>query len=244
MESAQSSKPDLPVSSSVSQKRTAEIDSMRAVPQYALLFTPVSSTPECPLPSASPLVLRTARHRRRLDEQPLVAHQERSTEATSVAEVSSLCGQAGSRKRVVIEAQLAERRRVSETTAAAAAAAASQDSNDKPAEAEASEQDEDEGDPTDVEADFEETTAMAMRDRVVQCQRLFAVHGHGDWHRNHLYRLAPAVVRILQQISRRYLQRPNARWRTALSEWATGARSASTCFPIPTHHPCTVCIGV
>ena len=59
------------------------------------------------------------------------------------------------------EAQLAERCRVSETTAAAA----SQDSNGKP--------DEGEGDPTDVEADFEETTAMAMRDRVVQRQRLF-----------------------------------------------------------------------
>ena len=69
------------------------------------------------------------------------------------------------------EAQLAERCRVSETTAAAAA---SQDSNDKPAEVEVSERDENEGGPTDVEADFEETTAMAMRDRVVQCQRLFA----------------------------------------------------------------------
>ena len=119
------------------------------------------------------------------DEQPLIAHQEGSTEATSVAEVASVRGQAGSRKKMVAEgvrrktcsrkkvvtgAQLAERRRISE----AAAAAASQDSNDKPAEIEVSERDEDEGDPTDVEADFEETTAMAMRDRVVQRQRLFA----------------------------------------------------------------------
>ena len=74
-------------------------------------------------------------------------------------------------------AQLARRRRISEAAAAAAAAAtaaASQDSNGKQAEVEVSERDEDEGDPTDVEADFEETTAMAMRDRVVQCQRLFA----------------------------------------------------------------------
>ena len=68
---------------------------------------------------------------------------------------------------MVIEAQLAEGRRVSET------AAASQDSNDKQAEVEASERDEDEGDRADAEADFEETTAMAMRDRVVQRQRLF-----------------------------------------------------------------------
>ena len=61
------------------------------------------------------------------------------------------------------EAQLAEGSRVSET------AAASQDTNDKSTEVE-----EDEGDLTDIEADFEETTAMAMRDRVVQSQRLFA----------------------------------------------------------------------
>jgi hypothetical protein len=69
---------------------------------------------------------------------------------------------------MVAEAQLAERRRVGGT------AAASQDSNDKSAEVEVSERGEDEGDPTDVEPDLEETTAMAMRDRVVQCQRLFA----------------------------------------------------------------------
>ena len=64
---------------------------------------------------------------------------------------------------MVIEAQLAERRRVSETSAAAS----SQDSNDKPAEIKTIERDE--GDPTDVEADFDfkETTAMAMKDRVV-----------------------------------------------------------------------------
>ena len=169
MEPAQSSKSDLPVSSSVSQKRTAEIDSMQTVPQYALLFTPVSSTPECTLPSASPLVLHTARHRRRLDKQPLIAHQEGPTEATSVAEVASVRGQTGSRKKIVTGAQLAERRRVSET----AVAAASQDSNGKQAEVEVCERDEGEGDPTDVEADFEETTAMAMKDRVVQRQRLF-----------------------------------------------------------------------
>ena len=73
-------------------------------------------------------------------------------------------------------AQLARRRRISEAAAAAAAAAtaaASQDSNGKQAEVEVCERDEGEGDPTDVEADFEETTAMAMKDRVVQCQRLF-----------------------------------------------------------------------
>jgi hypothetical protein len=116
-----------------------------------------------------------ARHRRRLDEQPLVAPQEGSTEATSVAEAASVRGQAGSRKKMVIEAQLVEERRVGETAGAGAGAAASQDSNDKPAEAEVSERDEDEGDPTDVEADFE-TTAMAIRDRVVHtCQHLFGM---------------------------------------------------------------------
>jgi hypothetical protein len=88
-----------------------------------------------------------------------------------VAEVASVRGQTGSRKKIVTGAQLAERRRVSET---AAAAAASQGSNSKQAEVEVSERDEDEGDPTDVEVDFEETTAMAMRDQVVQRQRLFA----------------------------------------------------------------------
>jgi hypothetical protein len=71
---------------------------------------------------------------------------------------------------MIAEAQLTERRQISET----AAAAASQDTNDKPAEVEVGERDEDEGDPTNVEADVEETTAMAMKDRVVQCQRLFA----------------------------------------------------------------------
>ena len=61
------------------------------------------------------------------------------------------------------EAQLAEGSRVSET------AAASQDTNDKSTEVE-----EDEGDLTDIEADFEETTAMAMKDRMVQRQHLAA----------------------------------------------------------------------
>ena len=135
-------------------------------------------------------------------------------------------------------AQLAERRRISE----ASAAAASQDSNDKPAEVEVSERDEDEGDPTDVEADLEETTAMAMRDEWYSVNA--CLHGHGGWHRKHLHRLASAVARILQQTSGPCLQRPSARLRTALSEWATGARSAGTCFPISTHRPCTVCIGV
>ena len=174
MEPAQPSESDLPVSSSVSQKRTAEIDSMRTVPQYALPFTPVSSTPECTLPSASPLILRTARRRRGPDEQPLIAPQEGSTEAMSVAEVASVCGQTGSRKKMVTGAQLAERRRISE----ASAAAASQDSNGKPAEVEVSERDEDEGDPTDVEADLEETTAMAMRDEWYSVNA--CLHGHGD----------------------------------------------------------------
>jgi hypothetical protein len=70
-------------------------------------------------------------------------------------------------------AQQTERRRISETAAAAAAVAASQDSNNKPVEG-------DEGDPTDVEADFEETTAMAMKDRVVQCQLNTCLCGH-EW---------------------------------------------------------------
>jgi hypothetical protein len=109
------------------------------------------------------------------DEQPLIAHQEGSTEATSVAEVTSVRRKTCSRKKMGTGAQLARRRRVSEAAAAAAVAAASQDSNGKQAEAEVSERDEDEGDPTDVEADFEETTAMAMRDRVVQCQCLFGM---------------------------------------------------------------------
>ena len=169
MEPAQSSKPDLPVSPSVSQKRTAEIDSMRTAPQPALAFTPVSSTPECTPPSASPPVLRTARRRRGPDEQPLIAPQEGSTEATSVAEVASVRGQTGPRKKMVTGAQLAERRRISE-----AAAAASQDSNGKPVEVEVCERDGDEGDPTDIEADLEETTAVVMKDRVVECQCLFA----------------------------------------------------------------------
>jgi hypothetical protein len=168
MEPAHPSEPDLPVSSEDSQRRIAETNSMRTVPQSAPPFAPVSSTPECSLPSASPPVTRTSKRRRRLGEQPPIAPQEWTTDATSVAGVASVRGQTSSRKEMVAEAQLAERRRVGGT------AAASQDSNDKSAEVEVSERGEDEGDPTDVEPDLEETTAMAMRDRVVQCQRLFA----------------------------------------------------------------------
>ena len=207
MESVQPSESDLPVSPSVSQKRAAEVDSMRTVPQYALLFTPVSSIPECTLPSASPLVLRTTRRRCRPDEQPLVAPQEWSTEAMPVAEVASVRGQTGSGKKIVTGAQLAERRRVSET---AAAAAASQGSNSKQAEVEVSERDEDEGDPTDVEADFEETTAMAMRDQVVQCQRLFDMGMGIDTENTYTVSLPPSQGSYSRHQDRVYKDRAHA----------------------------------
>jgi hypothetical protein len=88
-----------------------------------------------------------------------------SIEATSGAEVAGVREPTGlrrSKRRRAPEAQVAESRLVSET-------AARQDSNDKQAEVEG-----DEGDPTDVEADFEETTAMAMKDQMVQRQPLVA----------------------------------------------------------------------
>src|SRR6516225_2565471 len=103
MEPAQPSEPDLPVSSSVSQRRIADTNSVRTVPQSALPFAPVPPTPECTPSSASPPVLRTARRRRGPDEQPLIAPQEGSTEATSVAEVASVRGQTGPRKKMVTE---------------------------------------------------------------------------------------------------------------------------------------------
>jgi hypothetical protein len=82
---------------------------------------------------------------------------------------------------------------------------------------------------------------MAMKDRVVvvQCQRLFA----WTWIDASCHRLAPAVARIFQQTSGRYLQRLCACMRTALPDRATGARSAGRQVgaSVPTHppaHPC------
>lgn len=174
MEPAQPSAPDLPVSSEDFQQPSAEPNSMRVALQSAPPFAPTcsSSTPECPLPAASPPVTRSAKRRRGLDEQP-TASQEWATEATSVAGVASVRRPASSREKVVTEAELAKRRRISKT------AAASQDSNDKPAEVEIGERDEDGGDPADVEADVKETAAMAMKDRVVQCQLNTCLHGRG-----------------------------------------------------------------
>jgi len=109
---------------------------------------------------ASPPLTRSAQRRRWLGEQP-IASQERTTKATSAAGVASVSS--SRKRRRVTGAQLAEVCRASE-------AAASQNSNNnEPAEVEG-----DEGDLTDVEADFEETTAMAMNDRAVQCRYLFA----------------------------------------------------------------------
>ena len=152
MESAQPSAPDLPVSSPDFQRRAAEPSSMRMALQSA-------TSPQRPLPSVSPPVTRSAKRRRGLGEQP-IASQERIVKPATIARAASF---PGSRKRMATEVQLAERSRVSET------AAASQDTNDKSTEVEG-----DEEDPTDGEADFEETSAMAMKDRVVQSQRLFA----------------------------------------------------------------------
>ena len=165
MESGQPSEPNLPMSCAESQQCTAETDST----QVNLLPVPPSipvssfSPPACPHPSASPPAIRTAK-RRGPSEQP-IACQGCSIEATSGAEVAGVREPTGlrrSKRRRAPEAQVAESRLVSET-------AARQDSNDKQAEVEG-----DEGDPTDVEADFEETTAMAMKDRMVQRQHLAA----------------------------------------------------------------------
>jgi hypothetical protein len=94
---------------------------------------------------------------------------------------------------MVIEAQLVEGRRVSETAGAGAGAATSQDSNDKPAEVEVGERDKDEGDPTDVEANFEETTAIAMKDRVVRtCQHLFNMDMGVDTENTYTVSLPPS----------------------------------------------------
>src|SRR5262245_35091191 len=133
MEPAQPSEPDLPVFSSEFQRCIAETDSMQVDLPPALSSIPVSSfsAPECPHPSASPPASRTAKRSRRLGEQP-IALQGCSTEATSVAEVAGVRRSTGprrSKRRMVTEAPLAERRLVSET-------AASQDSNDKLAEVE------------------------------------------------------------------------------------------------------------
>lgn len=161
MESAQPSEPTTPCAES--QQCTAETDST----QVNLLPVPPSipvssfSPPACPHPSASPPAIRTVKRRRGPGEQP-IACQGCSTEATSGAEVAAVREPTGSRRskrKRVPEAQVAESRLVSET-------AARQDSNDKQTEVE--------GDPTDVEADFEETTAMAMKDRMVQRQSLVA----------------------------------------------------------------------
>jgi hypothetical protein len=150
MRPAQPSAPDLPVPSPDFRRRAAEPSSMRVALQSA-------TSPEWPTPSASPLVTRSAKGRRGLGEQP-IASQERIVKPTTITRAASF---PGSRKRIATEVQLAEESQVSETTAA------SQDTNDNEVEG-------DEGDLTDIEADFEETTAMAMRDRVVQSQRLFA----------------------------------------------------------------------
>jgi hypothetical protein len=161
MEPVQPSAPDLPVSPSDLQRCTAEPNSVQVALQSAP--APVTSVSEYPLPSASPPLTRSAQRRRRLGGQP-TASQERTTKATSVAGVASVSS--SRKRRRVTGTQLAEVCRASE----AAAAAASQNSNNnEPAEVEG-----DEGDLTDVEADFEETTAMAMKDRAVQCRYLFA----------------------------------------------------------------------
>jgi len=115
-----------------------------------------ATSPQRPLPPAFPPVTRSAKRRRRLGEQSIASQEE----PTSIIRAASF---PDPRKRIATEVQLAERSRVSET------AAASQDTNDKSTEVEG-----DEEDPTDVEADFKETTAMAMKDQVVQSQRLFA----------------------------------------------------------------------
>jgi hypothetical protein len=198
----------------------------------ALPSLPVSSfsPPGCPHPSASPPAIRTAKRRRGPGEQP-IARQECSTEATSGAEVAGVREPTGlrrSQRRRVPEAQVAERRLVSET-------AARQDSNDKRAEVETNEGDEGEGDPTDVEADFEETTAMAMKDRMVQRHPLV---GCMDMDAENAHRIATAIARILQQTSGRFFKRPSAWIRTALSNWATGARSARGASVSTT--PCTL----
>ena len=102
-----------------------------------------------------------------------------------------------SRKKVVTGAQLAERRRISE-----AVAAASQDNNGKP--------DEDEGDPADVEADFEETTAMAMRDRVVRCQHLFDMDMGIDTENTYTVSLPPSQGSYSRHQDRVYKDRAHA----------------------------------
>ena len=225
MEPVQPSAPDLPVSSSDFLRCPAEPNSVQVDLQSAP--APVTSVPECPLPSASPPLTRAAQRRRRLDEQP-IASKERTTKATSVAGVASV---SSSRKRKRLTgAQLAKMRRANE---AAAAASQNSNNNDEPAEVEG-----DEGDLTDVDADLEETTAMAMKDRVVQCRHLCL---HGTWIARLpcCHRLASAIARILRLTSGRCLQRLSVDRRMTLSDGATGARSASMCFHIhPPTHPC------
>jgi hypothetical protein len=148
MEPARPSAPDLTVSEKDCQQHRAEPSDIQVTLLAALPYTP-----ECPLLSAFAPDTRSAKR-----------HCGQATETTTpVAKVARIRRQTSSskKKEMLAKAQLAERRRVSES--AAAAAAASQDNNDKLAEVEANE-----GDLTDVETDFEETAAVAMRkDRVV-----------------------------------------------------------------------------
>ena len=167
MESAQPSEPNLPTPCAESQQCTAETDST----QVNLLPVPPSipassfSPPACSHPSASPPAIRTTKRRCGPGGQPIACQQACSAEATSGAEVAGIREPTGlrrSKRKRGPEAQVAESRLVSET-------AARQDSNDKQAEVE-----EEEEDPTDVEADFKETTAMARKDQMVQRQPLVA----------------------------------------------------------------------
>jgi hypothetical protein len=128
----------------------AEPDGMRAA-----LSTPASSFSmfEYPLPASSPLATPSVKRLRGPDGQP-VAFQKRTA---SVSEVISTRLPASSMENRIVETQLAEeRRRVSET------AVANRDDNGKQVER-------DEEDPTDGEADVEETAAMSTKDGEVWC---------------------------------------------------------------------------
>jgi hypothetical protein len=97
--------------------------------------------------------------------QPRGLKRRRVTEAQRlekrpVAEVAGVRQPRGSKRRRVTEAQRLEKRLVSE-------AAASRDTNDTLVEAEVNEGDEGEEDSTDAEAEFEKTTAMVTKDRMV-----------------------------------------------------------------------------
>ena len=76
---------------------------------------------------------------------------------------------------------------------------------------------------------------MAMKDRMVQRHPLV---GCMDMDAENAHRIATAIARILQQTSGRFFKRPSAWIRTALSNWATGARSARGASVSTT--PCTL----